>query len=160
MTILGIDPGLATSGYAIVRADGDRLTIRDAGVFRTHPKADLATRLAQIDGDVSALLDQWPVQALAIERLYSHYRHPRTAVLMGHARGVIICAAGRRGIEVRQFGATEVKRFLTGNGRAGKAQVQQAVMSVYGLTRVPEPHDVSDALALAYCGLQTDRNDT
>jgi crossover junction endodeoxyribonuclease RuvC len=158
MDVCGIDPGLDTSGYAVVRSGGgDGLTILDAGVCRTDANSDLAGRLVQIEADFAALFEQWPVDVVAIEQLYSHYRHPRTAVLMGHARGVIVSTAARRGTEVRDFGATQVKKHLTGNGRAGKAQIQRAVMTAYGLTRIPEPHDVADALAIAFCCLQTGR---
>jgi crossover junction endodeoxyribonuclease RuvC len=158
MDVCGIDPGLDTSGYAVVRAaPGGSLTILDAGVCRTDSDSALAVRLAQLDRDFEALLEQWPVEVVAVEQLYAHYKHPRTAVLMGHARGVIILAAARRGIEVRDFGATQVKKYLTGNGRAGKAQVQRAVMAAYGLTQAPEPHDVADALAIAFCCLQAGR---
>ena len=80
-----------------------------------------------------------------------HYRHPRTAILMGHARGVILSAAGRLGIEVANMGATHVKRFLTGNGHASKEKVQRAVQVMLGLEELPQPADVSDALAIAVC---------
>jgi crossover junction endodeoxyribonuclease RuvC len=133
---------------------GAGLTILDAGVCRTATDANLARRLAQIETDFAALFEQWPVEVVAVEQLYAHYKHPRTAVLMGHGRGVIIATAARRGIEVRDFAATQVKRYLTGNGRAGKAQVQRAVMAAFGLARVPEPHDVADALAIAFCCLR------
>lgn len=156
MDVCGIDPGLETSGYAVVRSGGgDGLTILDAGVCRTDSTVELAGRLVQIEADFAALFEQWPVDVVAIEQLYSHYRHPRTAVLMGHARGVIVAGAARRGIEVRDFGATQVKKYLTGNGRAGKAQMQRAIMGAYGLARVPEPHDVADALAVAFCCLRS-----
>ena len=158
MDVCGIDPGLETSGYAVVRsAPGAGLTILDAGVCRTDPDSGFAHRLVQIEGDFSELLEQWPVDVVAIEQLYSHYKHPRTAVLMGHARGVIVTAAARRHIEVRDFAATQVKKYLTGNGRASKAQMQRAVMSVYGLSSEPEPNDVADALAIAYCGIRIGR---
>ena len=152
MDVLGIDPGLETSGYAVVRTDGGQLAIRDAGVCRSDPTADLPKRLAQIEADFTALLDQWPVDLVAIEQLYSHYQHPRTAVLMGHARGVILACAARHRRAVRSLAATEVKKILTGNGRAGKGQIQRAVMTLYGLADVPEPNDVADALAIAYAG--------
>ncbi|MHC4609396.1 MAG: crossover junction endodeoxyribonuclease RuvC [Planctomycetota bacterium] len=151
MDVCGIDPGLETSGYAIVHADGGGLAIRDAGVCRTDAQADLPTRLAQIEEDISAVLQEWPVEAVAVEQLYAHYRHPRTAVMMGHARGVILTAAARLGIAVRDYSATQVKRFLTGNGRASKTQMQHAVQEAFGLSRLPEPHDVADALAIALC---------
>ncbi len=158
MDVCGIDPGLETSGYAIVRsAPGAGLSVLDAGVFRTDPASHLAKRLVQIERDLASLLEQWPVEVVAVEQLYSHYKHPRTAVLMGHARGVIIAAAAQRGIEVRDFGATQVKKYLTGNGRAGKAQVQRAVMTAYGLSGIPEPNDVADALAIAFCCVRPGR---
>ncbi len=154
MDVCGIDPGLDTSGYAVVRADGAVLTVLDAGTCRTNPSADLPERLAQIESDFAGLFEQWPVDAVAVEQLYSHYKHPRTAVLMGHARGVIIATASRFGRAVHSSGATQVKRFLTGNGRASKAQMQQAVMDTYKLPHLPEPHDLADALAIALCCIQ------
>ncbi len=152
MNVCGVDPGLDTSGYAVVRsAPGAALAILDAGVCRTDSDSDLAGRLVQIERDFGALFDQWPVDIVAVEQLYAHYKHPRTAVVMGHARGVIVAAAARRGLPVRDFAATQIKRYLTGNGRASKTQVQRAVTTAYGLPELPEPHDVADALAIAFC---------
>ncbi len=151
MDVCGIDPGLETTGYAVVRYDAGQWHIRDAGVCRTDPSLGLPSRLVQLEADFSAVLDQWTVEAVAVEQLYAHYKHPRTAVLMGHARGVLIAVAARYGAAVHDYAATQVKRFLTGNGRATKVQVQQAVMGVYGLSAPPEPNDVADALAIAYC---------
>ena len=111
-------------------------------------------RLVQIEADFAALFEQWPVDAVAVEQLYAHYKHPRTAILMGHARGVIIATASRFGAPVRDYTVTQVKRFLTGNGRASKAQMQRAVMGAFGLACQPEPHDVADALAVALCCIQ------
>jgi crossover junction endodeoxyribonuclease RuvC len=150
MDVCGIDPGLNTSGYAVVRAGGQSLTILDAGVCRTPAAIGLQARLAQLDRDFSELFEAWPISSIALEQLYAHYKHPRTAILMGHARGVIIAAAARRGIEVCSYSATQVKRFLTGNGRASKVQMQRAVSQAYSLPHLPEPHDVADALALAF----------
>ncbi|MCP4249071.1 MAG: crossover junction endodeoxyribonuclease RuvC [bacterium] len=158
MDVCGIDPGLETTGYAVVQYAGGRLHIRDAGVCRTDPSLDLPPRLAQLEADFSAILDQWTVEVVAVEQLYAHYKHPRTAVLMGHARGVLIGVAARSGIAVHDYAATQVKRFLTGNGRATKVQVQQAVMGVYGLSAAPEPNDVADALAIAYCCIHSVSN--
>jgi len=152
MIICGVDPGLETCGYAVVRVEvSGAMSILDAGVCRTDTDVALTDRLNQIDVDFSELLAQWPIDRLAIEQLYSHYKHPRTAVLMGHARGVIIAVAARCGIAVTDVAATQVKKYLTGNGRASKRQMQQAVVNVYGLDKVPEPNDVADALAIAYC---------
>jgi crossover junction endodeoxyribonuclease RuvC len=94
---------------------------------------------------------------LACEELYAHYKHPRTAILMGHARGVILAAAARRGLQVVSIAATHVKKMLTGSGHAAKHQVQFAVAATLGLRQIPEPPDVADAIAIALCGLRLRR---
>jgi len=151
--VCGIDPGLGVTGYAVLRVDAAsrRAGIIDAGVCRFDESLPLAKRLAQIDRDVSSILSEHHPTFVAVEQLYAHYKHPRTAILMGHARGVILCAAARLGLEVRSFAATRIKRYLTGNGRATKAQVQRAVKTALGLPSLPEPSDVADALAIAMC---------
>lgn len=149
--LCGIDPGLGTSGYAVIRASGDGRTVVDAGVCRFDPKLPLSERLVAIDHDISAILNEHRPEVVAVELLYSHYNHPRTAILMGHARGVILLAAARLGIEVRNYSATRIKRYLTGNGRATKAQMQRAIQVTLGLLAIPEPADVADALAIALC---------
>ncbi|MGD2110445.1 MAG: crossover junction endodeoxyribonuclease RuvC, partial [Phycisphaerae bacterium] len=117
-TVCGIDPGLALTGYAVLAPDGDRHRVVDAGVCRFDESLPLATRLADVDRDVSAILKEHHPDVIAVEELYAHYKHPRTAILMGHARGVILLAGARLGIVVRSYSATRVKRYLTGNGRA------------------------------------------
>jgi crossover junction endodeoxyribonuclease RuvC len=92
---------------------------------------------------------------MAMEQLYAHYAHPRTAILMGHARGAFLLAAAQRNVPVISYASTKVKRLVTGSGRAGKPQVQHAVARELGLTTLPEPHDVADALAVALCHLYT-----
>ncbi len=151
MEVCGIDPGLEVSGYAVIKLNGHCTAIRDAGICRTDPKASLPERLAQIEADFNTILERWRPQAVGVEQLYAHYKHPRTAILMGHARGVILAAAARMGATVHSFNPTQVKRYLTGNGRASKTQVQRAVMASFGLTTPPEPHDVADALAVGLC---------
>jgi crossover junction endodeoxyribonuclease RuvC len=100
---------------------------------------------------VTDVLTSFAPTVLAIEELYSHYERPRTAILMGHARGVICLAAAEAGVPVRHYAATQVKKTLTGSGRAPKAQVQLAICREFGLAKAPEPHDVADALAIALC---------
>ena len=95
--------------------------------------------------------------AVALEELYSHYERPQTAILMGHARGVICLAAAQANIPVVNYSATQVKRLLTGNGRAPKSQVQRAICHEFGLTTAPEPPDVADAMAIALCHLYLER---
>jgi crossover junction endodeoxyribonuclease RuvC len=92
---------------------------------------------------------------MALEELYSHYKRPRTSILMGHARGVICLAAAQAGISVASYSATRIKKTLTGNGRATKPQMQRAVARELGLASPPEPHDVADALATALCHYYT-----
>ncbi len=154
--VCGIDPGLGVTGYAVLRRDdrvpgGGQAGILDAGVCRFDPKTPLTERLVAVETDISAILTEHRPGAVAVEQLYSHYNHPRTAILMGHARGVILLAAARLGIEVRSYSATRIKRYLTGNGRATKAQMQRAIRTTLGLEALPEPADVADALAIALC---------
>ena len=151
MDFCGIDPGLGTTGYAIVRMTGNRPRILDAGVFRPTDSLPLAERLVQLDEDFTAILEQYHPQMVGVEELYSHYKHPRTAIQMGHARGVLLSAAGRVRVPVRGMSATHIKRFLTGNGRASKRQMQAAIQSTFALSEPPEPNDVADAIAIAFC---------
>jgi len=151
MKVLGVDPGLRTSGYAVVTLQGRNLRVLDAGAIRADQQLPLAQRINQIYQDVEALLDEHSVDIMAIEELYAHYKHPRTAILMGHARGVFLLAASRHGIPVHGFSATRVKKSLTGVGRAAKQQVQKAVKNQLNLNRIPRPADVADALAVAMC---------
>ena len=149
--ICGIDPGLGITGYAVLRASGEGRSVIDAGVCRFDERLPLHRRLADVERDVSSILAEHNPDHVAVEELYAHYKHPRTAILMGHARGVILLAAAKRGIEVYSYAATRIKRYLTGNGRATKAQMQRAIQTTLGLPALPEPPDVADALAIALC---------
>jgi len=149
--VCGIDPGLGVTGYAILAVTPERTDVRDAGVCRFDQSPPLDERLLAVHDDVADILHEHTPDVLAIEELYAHYKHPRTAILMGHARGVILCAAASAGVAIRHYSATQVKRFLTGNGRATKGQVQRAIQASLGLADLPEPHDVADALAIALC---------
>jgi crossover junction endodeoxyribonuclease RuvC len=151
MIILGIDPGLQVCGYAVIRAELLRTTLLEAGVFRTDGKKDLGQRLNQLAEDVRQVLEKYQPGIAAVEELYSHYQHPRTAILMGHARGVLLQQAAAMGADVRSFSATRIKKALTGNGHAGKPQMQRAIQSMLGLAKLPEPADVADAIAAALC---------
>ncbi len=154
--ILGIDPGLQRTGYGLVTASEgvDEYRVLEAGVVRLNPRRPLEERLVELEQSLDELITAHRPSLLACEQLYAHYRHPRTAIIMAHARGVILALAARRGLSVVNVAATQVKKLLTGSGRAGKAQIQRAVAAALHLPRVPEPHDVADALAVALCGLQ------
>ena len=151
MIILGIDPGLQVCGYAVIKAELLRITLLEAGVFRTDSKKELGQRLNQLAGDMQEVLEKYKPGVVAVEQLYSHYAHPRTAVLMGHARGVILQKCAESGIEVKSFNPTRIKKSVTGSGRAKKEQVQRTIQSIFHLSRLPEPADVADAIAVALC---------
>lgn len=148
--ILGVDPGLRITGYGVVDARPDgRCTLVEGGILRPGPKLPLEQRLLQLhDGLVEVVRATQPA-CMVIEELWSAYEHPQTAVLMGHARGVIALVAGAHAVPVHALAHALVKRVLTGNGAARKAQVKGMVVQMLGLGAPPEPDDVSDALALA-----------
>ena len=150
--ILGIDPGLNTTGYGVVEVIGNDVRLCEAGIVRSRAKDSIESRLNEIFTGVQEVIEAHQPDLMALEQLFSHYDRPRTAILMGHARGVICLAAGQAGIEVAHFEPTRVKKVMTGNGRAPKHQIQLAVKMQLNLSTVPEPNDVSDALAIAICG--------
>jgi len=158
MKILGIDPGLQVCGYAVVEHKLLDTKLVEAGVFRTDGKAGLEERLNQIAGDIGQILQTHQPQVVAVEQLYAHYKHPRTAILMGHARGVILQKAAESGAAVKSFAATRIKKSLTGNGHAGKSQMQRAIQTVLALPKMPQPPDVADAIAIALCCASENQN--
>jgi len=147
--ILGVDPGLRTTGYGLVACDGTRMRLIEAGVVQPDPALPLERRLAQLHDAMTGILHGLRPDCMVIEELWTSYKHPPTAVLMGHARGVIALAAGSGGIAVHHLAHALVKRALAGSGAARKAQVKAMVVQLLGLAHAPEPDDVSDALALA-----------
>jgi crossover junction endodeoxyribonuclease RuvC len=151
MRILGVDPGLNTTGYGVVDVAGRQVRLVEAGVVRGRAKESLAGRVQEIHDGVADVISTLKPEVLALEKLYSHYDRPTTAILMGHARGVIVLAAAQAGLAVHDYASTQVKKTLTGNGRAPKAQMQLAVQRELRLATLPEPADVADALAIALC---------
>lgn len=152
MRIIGIDPGLSLTGYGCVDAVGGvDARLVEAGVLRLTPRTPMAFRLAQLHEDLCDVLDELKPDRMVVEQVFSHHRHVRTAMLMGHARGVILLTAQNRSLGLDELAPTEVKKALTGNGHATKRQIQMSVMSQCGLAQVPEPPDVADAIALALC---------
>jgi crossover junction endodeoxyribonuclease RuvC len=152
--VLGLDPGLQTAGYGVLEFSDRGPRVVDAGVIRSsegRDPADMARRLKALYDGLCEVLTEWRPVAMAVEQLYAHYEHPRTAILMAHARGVFLLAGAQHNIPVISYAATKVKKLVTGSGRASKEQMQHAVTRELGLAVVPEPHDVADALGIALC---------
>ncbi len=149
--VAGIDPGLERTGYAVIETPQHR--IADAGIVTSTTSKPLSDRLHEISEGIEEVFVEHDIHLLVVEDLFAHYKHPRTAILMGHARGVLLLAAARRHVEVVSVAATKIKKALTGNGHATKTQMQRAVMATLGLDKIPEPADVADALAIAAYGV-------
>ena len=152
MIVLGIDPGTANTGYGVVRGEGARLRALDDGVIATRAGVALERRLADIHARVGELIDRYAPDAVAVEELYFG-TNARTAFAVGQARGVVLLAAGQRGIPLRSYTPQQVKGAVCGHGRAGKEQVGRMVARLLGLAAAPEPDHAADALAVAICDL-------
>lgn len=163
--ILGIDPGLQTTGYGLIEvvpaaprsgsriatAAVQKINLIDAGTIRACATDTLPERLKTLFDGLTEVLDEHRPEAVVVEELFSTYAHPRSALLMAHARGVLMLAAGQSGAAVYTFLPNEVKQVISGNGHATKGAMQAAVRQRLQLAANPEPHDVADALALALC---------
>jgi crossover junction endodeoxyribonuclease RuvC len=154
MKILGIDPGLGTTGYGLI--EDSSFKVIEAGVIKTEPRTPIQSRLKKISESVSGLISEHKPAVLVLEKIFSHYKHPTTAILMGHARGAVCLACGTHNIKLVNYPSTRIKKAVTGNGHASKQQVQRMVQTILSLKDPPEPVDVSDALAMAisYCYIE------
>lgn len=150
MLVLGLDPGLAITGYGLVEGDGQKLASIAYGVIRTPAKASTADRLLQIHQGVSNLLDEYHPNATAVEELFFS-TNARTAIVVGEARGVLLLTLAQAGLDVSEYTPLQIKQAITGYGRADKEQVQQMVRLLLGLDDIPRPDDAADALAVAIC---------
>jgi crossover junction endodeoxyribonuclease RuvC len=149
MRILGIDPGLAITGYGLIDSCGNNVKLMEAGIIRSDAKDKMEKRLANIYKKVISLIEDTMPEAVVLEELYSHYKHPKTSILMAHGRGAICLAVEHSNVALVNYPTTKIKKAITGRGRASKEQVQRTVASLLGLKKPPEPVDVTDALALA-----------
>ena len=148
--VLGIDPGVANTGFGIVAHDRGRLVALDGGVIETAAGTDPGARLAHIHERMCELLDEYRPDAVAVEDLYFG-TNARSAFAVGQARGVVILAAGQRAIRCTSYTPQQVKTAVCGNGRAGKPQVQRMVQTLLSLSTLPTPDHAADALAVAIC---------
>lgn len=150
MRVLGIDPGLAVTGYGLIDAGSSgKMALVEAGTVRTSSGSNISTRLKELYNGLSAIIDKYSPEVLVLEKLYSHYKHPATSILMGHARGVICLLCGLKKIRLVNYPSTRIKKAITGSGHASKAQIQRMITKVLKLKEPPEPVDITDALALA-----------
>lgn len=168
MRVLGVDPGLRLTGYGcldILDTSPDEPRLVEAGVFRLAQRtrdedsegktvssaASVSARLVELDRDFRDALQRLTPDLVAVESLFAHYKHPATAIVMGHARGVLLLAIRQAGCRLVELKPNEVKKSITGHGHATKAQMQAAVQAVFGLAEPPSPPDIADALAIALC---------
>ena len=149
--ILGIDPGLNVTGYGVIDVACSTPVLCEAGVVRGKSRHSLTLRVKEIHEGITEVIAALRPQVMAIEQLYAHVSRPRTSILMGHARGVLCLAGAQAGIPVVHYSATQIKKILTGSGRAPKSQMQDAIQRELNLKQLPEPADVADALAIALC---------
>lgn len=150
MRVLGIDPGTAITGYGIVEGEGDNLTPVTYGAITTPAGQPLPQRLQQIYRQLQALIAEWRPQSAAVEELFFS-KNARTALVVGHARGVALLALADAGLPIQEYKPAEVKQAVAGYGGAPKDQVQGMVQLLLGLDEIPRPDDAADALAVAIC---------
>ena len=150
MKVFGIDPGSARTGYGCIETDGSRHRLVTCGAITSAAAATFPEKLLTIHSRLAALLAECRPDSVAIENLF-HAVNVRSALKLGHARGVAILAAVEAGLDVAEYTPAEIKRAVVGYGRAEKTQVQQMIKVLLGLEGVPSPHDAADALAVAIC---------
>jgi crossover junction endodeoxyribonuclease RuvC len=148
--VLGIDPGVANTGYGVVAQQRGRLFALDGGVIETAAGLEIGRRLTTIHARVGELIDEYRPDAVALEDLYFG-ANARSAFAVGQARGVVMLAAGQRGVPCSSYTPQQVKSAVCGNGRAAKDQVQRMVQTLLALTDLPKPDHAADALAIAIC---------
>ncbi len=149
--ILGIDPSLTCTGYALLERTSRGPLLREGGVIRSNRGQTLAQRVCEIAVGIREVLDEFRPRALAIEQVYAMRVNPQTTIAMAHVRGAILFLAADREIPVMDFSPRQIKKLLTGSGNAGKEQVQYAIQRELGLKDILEPNDVADATAVALC---------
>lgn len=154
MFVIGIDPGLTTTGFGAVRRIGNSVEVVAAGVMRTDPALTPASRLAGLYRDMSEMIEDVRPDVMALERVFVN-RNRLTATRVGQASGVLMLAAAQAGIEVFEYSPSAIKAIVTGDGSASKGQVQAMVARRLGLASVPKPADTADALAIAMCHMQS-----
>jgi crossover junction endodeoxyribonuclease RuvC len=154
MIVLGIDPGTAITGYGLVREENGQAMAVDYGAITTPSDLPLPDRLKLLQRDLAAVIEQHHPDQSAVEQLFFN-KNVRTALAVGHARGVVLLTLAQANVPIYEYTPLEVKLAVTGSGRADKRQVQQMVTLLLNLSKIPKPDDVADALAVALCHLHS-----
>ena len=150
MIIMGIDPGFAITGYGIVKYEGNKFSVLEYGAITTEASMKFSQRLLVLYDELEILIKKHKPDAISIEELFFN-KNIKTALNVGHGRGVAVLAAAKSAIEIFEYTPLQVKQSVVGYGRAEKAQIQQMVKAILNLSAVPKPDDVADALAIAIC---------
>jgi crossover junction endodeoxyribonuclease RuvC len=154
MIVLGIDPGTAITGYGLVREENGQAVAVAHGAITTPSDLPLPDRLMLLQRDLAAVIERHQPDQSAVEQLFFN-KNVRTALAVGHARGVVLLTLAQANVPIYEYTPLEVKLAVTGSGRADKVQVQQMVTLLLNLSKVPKPDDVADALAIALCHLHS-----
>lgn len=154
---LGIDPGLNRTGYSLLKRSSKGPLLKEGGILTADRKQSLAARVHEIGEGLREIMTEFSPDMIALERIFSFGPNPKTAIMMAHLRGAILLIATDYEVPVVDYSPTQIKRLLTGNGRATKEQMQFAVKNELQLKKIPEPHDVADATAIALCLYHTVR---
>ncbi len=152
MIILGIDPGLVQTGYGLIKINGEKKEVLDYGIISPDTKSNLSNRLQTIYNDIIEIIDRFKPNTVAVEEVF-YGKNVKSALLLGHARGVAMVSASKYNIPVFEYSAKKVKQAITGNGNAHKEQVKFMIMKDLNLKNFNAPIDASDALAIAICHL-------
>jgi len=156
MIVLGIDPGTATTGYGVITDLDSQPSMVTCGVILTPAAQALPDRLITIHREVLRLVDEYHPEQAAVEQLFFN-KNVRTALAVGHARGVVLLALAERHVPIFEYTPLEVKQAVTGNGRADKKQIQEMIKILLELDKIPKPDDAADALAIAVCHFHSAR---
>ena len=156
MRVLGIDPGLEITGYGAIEYQKNNFSLIESGIIKTNKAEKTEIRLKKIYDDLSGILKELNPEVIVLEKLFAHYRHPITAYILGHVRGIICLLATQNNIRLIEYLPTRVKKVVVGNGHASKEQVQKMVLNILKINAIPSKFDITDALALAmsYCYIQ------
>lgn len=154
LRVLGVDPGSIKSGYGLIEESQQKLRTIDFGAIYTHPKDPFPARLLEIKRGLEQVITRYQPQVLALEDVF-FAKNVKSALKLGHARGVILVTAMEVGLEIVEYAPLEIKQAVVGYGRADKYQIQQMVKILLGLQDIPQPEDAADALAVAICHIHS-----